>query len=173
MEYDEKTQQYRPSASDIISDDIIAWLENCPVSTFENPWFQVKPNVKTVLKRAREDNIKEPTVWDILRSLRLELEPNPSEEAIREFAAAEERNELSKEHIADVSVIHYLKHIKFETLLSAINSTFIAHDGEIDVEQLSMTAWDSLRWLMADRLNNSRFESEATPHEHLASPRMQ
>lgn len=173
MEFNEKTQQYRPSAGDIISDDIIAWLENCPISTFENPWFQVKPNVKTVLKQAREDNIREPTVWDILHSLRLAQKPNPSEEAIREFAAAEERNELCKEHITDVSVIHYLKHIQFDDLLVAINDIFIAHDSKFDDEEFSMSAWDSLRWLMADRLNNSRFESEATPHEHLAPQRVQ
>lgn len=168
MEFDEKTQQYRPTAADIISDDIIGWLENCPVSTFDSPWFQVKPAAKTVLQQ----NTWEPTVWELLRHIRLELEPNPSEEAIREFKAAEERNELSKQHIADVAVIHYLKHIEFGFLLNAINDLFEAHGRKFD-EQLSLSAWDALRWLMADGLNNERFESEAKSHEYLAPPRVQ
>lgn len=74
MEFDEKTQQYRPTAADITSDDIIVWLENCPISTFENPWFQAGPHVKTAL----EQNTWDPTVWDLLRFIRLELEPNPT-----------------------------------------------------------------------------------------------
>ena len=49
MEYDEKTQSYKCSAADLVGDDIIDWLENCPISAFGGSWFQLTPAAKNAM----------------------------------------------------------------------------------------------------------------------------
>lgn len=166
MEYDEKTCSYKYSAADITSDDIVNWLENHPVAAFEGFWFQLTPNAQEIVKQVREDG-REMKVWEVLRYIRLAHDPGPSEASIAEFEKAQERNELSKEHIGGVAVISFLKNTRFDDLIATFEDMFKAYGGKFE-EQFSMSAWDVFSWLMANLMNNSRFESEAKSHEHLA-----
>lgn len=171
MKYDEVAKNHKLDASDFTADDVVSWLEQSAATELDGGWFQLSADAKGLLAHMEQSG-KELKAWDLLVFSRSRQAPAPCAAAIAEFKAAEARNELSKEHVPGLALISFLKRTKFEDLLTTVDAAFNSRNGEFD-DQLMMSAWDAFRWLMADGLNNQRFEAAAAPHEHLTPTRAQ
>jgi hypothetical protein len=146
-------------SQDVMDEDIANWLRSVPAKDFENPYFHLSELVKQTTGSAPQDAPYMLNAWDCLRIAYNE-------------AFGQTDKEKPKDYIGDYTVRDFLQRSSVDELSALILG--VIRDYE-DTESIGVpkTAWEAIRWLMADRHANALFCEAAKSHEHLKPERMQ